>query len=59
MTLRVGWPPETVRATVLSVRLWYPVNDPSATGRHLNTMQWKTFIEARVPRVNCLKCSAQ
>ncbi|MHB8252122.1 MAG: transposase family protein [Acidiferrobacter sp.] len=24
--------------------------------RHLNTIQWKTFIEADVPRVNCLRC---
>ncbi|MEW6301723.1 MAG: ISL3 family transposase [Thermodesulfobacteriota bacterium] len=27
--------------------------------RHLNTMQWKTFIAADVPRVNCPKCGVK
>lgn len=27
--------------------------------RHLNTMQWKTFITADVPRVNCPKCGVK
>jgi transposase len=27
--------------------------------RHLNTMQWKTFITAEVPRVNCPKCGVK
>ncbi|MCK7468151.1 MAG: transposase family protein [Desulfosudis oleivorans] len=27
--------------------------------RHLNTMQWKTFITAEVPRVNCLRCGVK
>lgn len=27
--------------------------------RHLNTMQWKTFISAEVPRVNCPKCGVK
>lgn len=27
--------------------------------RHLNTMQWKTFITAEVPRLNCLKCGVK
>jgi hypothetical protein len=50
---------QTCRATALNVRPWYPVNNPSATGRHLNTMPGKTFIEADVPRVHCLQCGAQ
>jgi transposase len=53
----------------ITVRVEYPSNDKLqcpecetiAPGydsrprrwRHLNTMQWKTFIEADVPRVNC------
>ncbi len=27
--------------------------------RHLNTMQWKTFITADVPRVDCPKCGVK
>lgn len=27
--------------------------------RHLNTMQWKTFVVADVPRVNCPKCGVK
>ncbi|MGH9608478.1 MAG: ISL3 family transposase [Bryobacteraceae bacterium] len=27
--------------------------------RHLNTMQWKTFISAEVPRVNCARCGVK
>jgi transposase len=27
--------------------------------RHLNTMQWKTFISAEVPRVNCPNCGVR
>ncbi len=27
--------------------------------RHLNTMQWKTFIVAEVPRVNCAHCGVK
>ena len=27
--------------------------------RHLNTMQWKTFIAAEVPRVNCPQCGVK
>ena len=27
--------------------------------RHLNTMQWKTFITAEVPRVNCPTCGVK
>lgn len=27
--------------------------------RHLNTMQWKTFITAEVPRVNCPQCGVK
>lgn len=27
--------------------------------RHLNTMQWKTFITADVPRVNCPRCGVK
>lgn len=27
--------------------------------RHLNTMQWKTFITAEVPRVNCPSCGVK
>ena len=27
--------------------------------RHLNTMQWKTFITAEVPRLNCPKCGVK
>ncbi len=27
--------------------------------RHLNTMQWKTFITADVPRVHCPKCGVK
>lgn len=27
--------------------------------RHLNTMQWKTFITADVPRVNCPQCGVK
>jgi len=27
--------------------------------RHLNTMQWKTFITAEVPRINCPKCGVK
>lgn len=27
--------------------------------RHLNTLQWKTFITADVPRVNCPKCGVK
>ena len=27
--------------------------------RHLNTMQWKTFITAEVPRVNCAQCGVR
>ncbi len=27
--------------------------------RHLNTMQWKTFITADIPRVNCPKCGVK
>jgi transposase len=27
--------------------------------RHLNTMQWKTFITAEVPRVNCPQCGVR
>ena len=27
--------------------------------RHLNTMQWKTFITADVPRANCPKCGVK
>ncbi len=27
--------------------------------RHLNTLQWKTFITAEVPRVNCPRCGVK
>lgn len=27
--------------------------------RHLNTMQWKTFLTAEVPRVNCSRCGVK
>ena len=29
---------------------------PIPGGRHLNTMQWKMFIVAEAPRVQCPKC---
>ena len=57
--MRVGWPPD--------VPLHCPECEAVVPGydtrprrwRHLNTMQWKTFIEADVPRVNCLKCGVK
>ena len=57
--VRVGWPPD--------VLLHCPECEAVAPGydtrprrwRHLNTMQGKTFIEADVPRVNCLKCGVK
>ena len=57
--VRVGWPPD--------VPLHCPECEAVVPGydtrprrwRHLNTMQWKTFIEADVPRVNCPKCGVK
>ena len=59
ITVRVGWPPD--------VPLHCPECEAVVPGydtrprrwRHLNTMQWKTFIEADVPRVNCPKCGVK
>jgi transposase len=53
ITVRVEYPP--------SEQLHCPECEAMAPGydsrprrwRHLNTMQWKTFIESDVPRVNC------
>ena len=59
ITVRVGWPPD--------VPLHCPECEAVVPGydtrprrwRHLNTMQWKTFIEADVPRVDCPKCGVK
>ena len=59
IAVTVHWRPDTP--------LTYPSCGAVAPGydsrprrwRHLNTMQWKTFVVADVPRVNCPKCGVK
>ena len=58
--LRCAWGGrQTCRYTALSVRPWSPVTIPVRDAGAISTTPWKTFIEADVPRVNCLKCGVK
>ncbi|EQD55291.1 transposase, partial [mine drainage metagenome] len=59
MTVHVSWPPDgPLHCPECEARV--PGDDTRPRRwRHLNTMQWKTFIEANVPRVHCPQCGVK
>ena len=57
--VRVGWPPDVSLHCPECGAVVPGYDTRPRRGRHLNTMQGKTFIEADVPRVDCPKCGVK
>lgn len=57
VTVHVRWSPGERRPPVCAdVASGY--DSRPRRGSHLNAMQWKTFIEANVPQMNCLSAGS-
>ena len=59
ITVTVYWPPGHALTCPACGAVAPGYDSRLRRWRHLNTMQWKTFIEAEVPRVNCPKCGVK
>ncbi len=59
ITVTVEWPPDEPRHCPGCGAVAPGYDTRPRRWRHLNTMQWKTYIEADVPRLHCPACGVK